>query len=98
MSAYAQETAAGAFARSGELFASVVTELGSAETAQVTHGELEDLLTERSRELMRTMMQDHLDLRAAREQRRGQVPGARGWYAPGQRRATSGGWPRYSER
>ena len=78
MSGYAQETSAGPFARSWGMFASMVAELDSAETAQATHGELEDRLTTRSRGLMRTMMQDHLDQRAAREQRREEVPGADG--------------------
>jgi len=60
------------------MFASVVGELGSAQTGQCSHAELEDLLTARSRELMRTLMQDHLDLRAAREQRRQDVAGRDG--------------------
>jgi hypothetical protein len=78
MSAYAPEAEAGPFARSREMFTAVVAELESAQTGRCTHGELEDLLTKRSQELMRGMMQDHLDLRAAREQRREEVPGADG--------------------
>ena len=78
MSEYAQHAAAEPFARSCGMFASVVVELGSAETASCAHGELEDLLTTRSRELMRTLMQDHLDLRAAREERREEVTGTDG--------------------
>lgn len=76
MSAYAQEVEAESFARSREMFASVVGELASAQTGQCSHAELEDLLTARSRELIRTLMQDHLDLRAAREQRREDVTGS----------------------
>jgi hypothetical protein len=98
MSAYAQETAAEAFARSRELFASVVAELESTQTAQATHGELEEVLTERSRELMRTMMQDHLDQRAAREQRHKEVPGADGVVRTRAEKGHTGGWPRCSER
>jgi len=60
------------------MFASVVGELESTETVRCTHGELEDLLTRRSRELVRTLMQDHLDLRAAGEQRQEEVTGADG--------------------
>ena len=78
MSAYAQGAAAAPFARSQEMFSSVAAELESAETGRCSHGELEDLLSRRSRELMRMMMQDHLDLRAAREQRREEVAGADG--------------------
>jgi hypothetical protein len=78
MSAYAQDAAAEPFARSREMFASVVSELESAGTGRCTHGELEDLLTTRSRDLMRTMMQDHLDLRVVREQRQEEVTGADG--------------------
>ncbi len=78
MSAYARDVSAGPYARSWEMFASVVAELESAETGQCTHGELEDQLTTRSRDLMCTLVQDHLDQRAAREQRREEVTGADG--------------------
>ncbi len=49
MSAYAQEAEAESFARSREMFASVVGELESAQTGSCSHAELEDLLTARSR-------------------------------------------------
>jgi hypothetical protein len=65
MSAYAQAAAAEPFTRSREMFAAVVAELESAGTTRCTHGELEGLLTTRSRELVRTLVQDHLDLRPA---------------------------------
>src|SRR5947207_8244965 len=78
MSAYAQDAAVDGYARSRERFDALVAELESAQTAQHTHAELEDLLTERSRELMRTLLQDRLDLAAAREPRRAAVPGADG--------------------
>ena len=51
MSGYADEAAAG-FERSRAVFDAVVAELADPECAQVTHAELEERLTERSRELM----------------------------------------------
>jgi hypothetical protein len=44
--------------------------------ACLTHAELEEQLAERGRELLRRLHQDHLDLRAMREQRREKVTGA----------------------
>ncbi len=77
MSGYADEVVAG-FERSRAVFESVVVELVGLESGQVTHGELEERLAERSRELMRQLFQDHLDVRAAREERRTDVAGAGG--------------------
>ena len=59
MSGYADEAAAG-FERSRAVFDAVVAELADPECAQVTHAELEERLTERSRELMRQLFQDHV--------------------------------------
>ena len=75
MSGYADEAAAGA-GRSRAVFDAVVAELADPECAQVTHAELEERLTERSRELMRQLFQDHVDVRAVREERRTGVVGA----------------------
>ena len=75
MSGYADEAVAG-FERSRAVFESLVAELAAPRCGQVTHSELEERLTERSRELMRQLFQDHLDLRAAREERRTDVAGA----------------------
>jgi hypothetical protein len=69
MSGYADEAAAG-FERSRAVFDAVAAELADPECAQVTHAELEERLTERSRELMRQLFQDHVDVRAVREERR----------------------------
>lgn len=44
----------------------------------LTHAELEEQLDERGRELLRQLHQDHLDLRAAREDRRTGLTGAEG--------------------
>jgi hypothetical protein len=48
------------------------------EAGGLTHAELEGQLGERGRELLRRLHQDHLDLRAAREQRREAVTGSDG--------------------
>jgi hypothetical protein len=63
------QDAVGAFARSFELFEQMVARLADPESAQLTHTQLEDELGERSRELTRSLYQDHLHLRAVREQR-----------------------------
>jgi hypothetical protein len=86
VSGYAQQAESGlaedaveAFDRSRGLFEEVVAELADPGCGELTHARLEDQLTERSRELMRSLFQDHLDLRAARERRRPEgAPGADG--------------------
>ena len=74
MSGYAQQAElgqaeAGAFDRSRRLFEEIVGGLTDPGCGELTHAQLEDQLTERCRELMRSLFQDHLDLRAVREQR-----------------------------
>jgi hypothetical protein len=69
MEPYAQIPDAGSFAASADLFTILVEELQSAEAAGLTACELEDLLAERGREVQRQLLQDHLDLRAVREER-----------------------------
>jgi len=78
MSGYAPEELAGAFDRSRELFEVVIAGLEDPGTGHLTHGELEEKLTVRARELMRCLLQDHLDLRAAREVRAEAVVGGDG--------------------
>jgi len=68
MEPYAQIRDASPFAASADLFAALVAELQAAEAAGLTACELEDLLAERGREVQRQLLQDHLDLRAAREE------------------------------
>ena len=68
MEPYAQIRGAGPFAASADLFTILVEELQSVEAAGLTACELEDLLAERGREVQRQLLQDHLDLRAAREE------------------------------
>jgi len=70
--------AAGAFAASAGLFSEITGWLDGDEAAALAHAELEEQLGSRGRELTRALFQDHLDLRAVREQRRGQVAGADG--------------------
>jgi hypothetical protein len=76
MSGYADQTAA--FDRSRACFEALVTELAGPQTSGQTHAQLEELLHNgQGRELLRTLMQDRLDLQAAREQRQ-QVVDAEG--------------------
>ncbi|MGB6457942.1 MAG: hypothetical protein WBH47_26005 [Streptosporangiaceae bacterium] len=70
--------AGGAFAASSGLFSGITGWLDGDEAAALTHSGLEEQLGSRGRELTRVLLQDHLDLRAAREQRRAQVSGSDG--------------------
>src|SRR5216684_3315617 len=67
-----------AFAASAGRFSEITGWLDGDEAAALAHAELEEQLGSRGRELTRALFQDHLDLRAVREQRRGQVAGADG--------------------
>jgi hypothetical protein len=60
---------ASAFGGSRACFEDIVGWLEGTEAASLSHGELEDDLDRRGRELLRRLLQDHLDLRAAREER-----------------------------
>ncbi len=66
MSPYASPTE-DAFNRSLEVFEMAVADLGGDIVAAKTHAEVEDLVTEHSRKIARSFMQDHFDLRAIRE-------------------------------
>ncbi|MGH3826617.1 MAG: hypothetical protein ACRDQX_05505 [Pseudonocardiaceae bacterium] len=73
------EAAAGVCDRSRQLFERVVAGLADPGCGELTHAQRVDQLTEHSRELMRSLFQDHLDLRASRERRRSEgAPGADG--------------------
>jgi len=65
----------GAFALSRECFAELEEWLASEDAAGLQHGELEEQLDVRGRELLRRLFQDRLDLTAAREVRRHDVTG-----------------------
>ncbi|MGH3612946.1 MAG: hypothetical protein ACRDRK_10205 [Pseudonocardia sp.] len=66
----------GGFDRSREVFDGLVVELSGRRAGGLTHAELEDELEVTGRELVRTLLQDHLDLRAAREPRLESVVGS----------------------
>src|SRR6266542_1330840 len=53
-----------AFARSRAAFAELAATLGGAEAGGWTHDQLEDHLERDGRQLLRRLLQDHLDLRA----------------------------------
>ena len=61
------------FAGSRDCFEAIVGWLDGDEVAGLTHGELEEQLDVRGRQLLRRLLQDHLDVRAAREQRLAEV-------------------------
>ena len=75
MSGYAPDAA---FACSREAFAQAEEWLSGDEAAGLEHAVLEEQLEARGREIQRRLLQDHLDLRAAREPRREQVTGPDG--------------------
>jgi hypothetical protein len=66
------------FSASRELVESVAGFLEGTEAAGLEHAEWETQLQSRSRDLVRQLMQDHLDLRAQREQRLEEVADAEG--------------------
>ena len=78
MPGYGPEPGGEGFAQSRGYFAELEEWLSGGDAAALTHAELEEQLGERGRELLRRLHQDHLDLRAAREQRRDGVTGADG--------------------
>jgi hypothetical protein len=67
-----------AFAQSREYYAKTEEWLASAEPAGLQHAELEEQMEARGRELVRRLFQGHLDLLAAREERRHDVTGEDG--------------------
>lgn len=62
-----------AFAASRSRFEELVGFLAGSAAAQLEHGELEEAVSTDGRELLRLLYQDHLDLRAAGEQRLARV-------------------------
>ena len=67
-----------AFARSRAALEELTARLGSAELLGATQARVEDYLTDAGRELQRRLLQDHLDLRAATEEREREITGADG--------------------
>ncbi|MCC2280077.1 hypothetical protein LKL35_32325 [Streptomyces sp. ET3-23] len=87
MERYDTPPSADLFAASTNFFESLVTELRDPATGRLAHHELEELLDTRGRLLMRQLLQDHLDLRALREEqavrtRRPVVTGREGLVRP----------------
>jgi hypothetical protein len=66
------------FAASRESFEQLISLLESAHAASLEHGELERSIESSGTELLRLLYQDHLDLRAWREQRLEEVVGSNG--------------------
>lgn len=58
------------FSSSHALFQALVAHLSGSSAAGLQHGEVEELIEDEGRELLRALFQDHLDLRAAREEAR----------------------------
>jgi hypothetical protein len=67
-----------AFAQSRKCFRELEDWMASEEAAELQHGELEEQLDVRGRELLRQLFQDRLDATAAREERRHDVAGEDG--------------------
>src|SRR6266496_5729376 len=65
----AAEAATDPFAASRSVFDALAVELDAEGAARLGHAELEELLETRGRELLRQLLQDHLDLRQLREER-----------------------------
>ncbi len=68
MKTYGTAAPADPFARSRIGFESLVEDLASGRAGEMTHDQLEELVSTRGRELERQLLQDHLDLRALREE------------------------------
>ena len=67
---------ADAFGRSRACFEEVIAALADPAGGRLTHAQMEEQLTALSRELVRTLDQDFLDLRAAREEHRDRLTGS----------------------
>ena len=68
MAAYSAVPPDDPFAVSRSMFTALAAELAGPAAAGMTACQLEDLLDERGREVLRQLLQDHFDLRAAREE------------------------------
>jgi GAF domain-containing protein len=86
------------FTASRKHFEALVEFLGGQASAQLTHAQLEEHLAVAGRELIRLLQQDHVDLRAAREERLQEVAETDGTIHTRVERAIPGAWPRSSAR
>ncbi len=66
------------FAAAREQFAQLIQALQSAGKLELEHGDIEALIWQEGNELLRRLLQGHLDLRSAREPKRAQVIGGDG--------------------
>ena len=66
------------FDASAAHFSGLVERLQSKETLKMAHDDLESLVESQGKELMRRLIQDHLRLRAEREEERPAIEGADG--------------------
>jgi hypothetical protein len=78
MSGHDASADGGSFASSRQCFEAVLGFLDGEEACGFEHGELEEHLERQSRELFRRLFQDHLVVRAQREERLGEVVDAKG--------------------
>jgi hypothetical protein len=78
MQGYAPASLDEAFAQAREYFEETEDWLASGDAAGLQHADLEEQLQVRGREVVRRMLQGHLDLQAAREERRHDVTGEDG--------------------
>ena len=67
-----------AFSASAILYEGLIAFLSGSKAASLTHADLESKLDHDGRELLRQLFQDHLDLRARNEERRGDVVSSSG--------------------
>jgi hypothetical protein len=66
------------FTAAREPFGSVVDQLQSKQVLRMEHGEVEELITHEGTELLRRLLQGHLDLRTVKETKREEVKGSDG--------------------
>lgn len=66
------------FTAAREQFAYLVSQLQSSEVLGMAHGEIEALISQEGTELLRRLLQGHLDLRAAKETKREGIRGSDG--------------------
>src|SRR3954447_2264775 len=66
------------FTAAREQFAALVNELQSTQVLRMEHGEVEELITHEGMELLRRLLQGHLDLRTVKEMKREEVKGPDG--------------------
>src|SRR5262245_29741962 len=74
----ATDTLDASFTASREHFDALVAFLGGQASSELTHAQLEERLAVAGRELTRLLLQDHVDVRAAREERLDEVAEADG--------------------